>query len=188
MGKIEVWGANQKIWCLFPCFYPWTVRSESILLTLCMKAVRLNLLTNPKLTSWWHVPMIVHVTITQLGGKNLNFWVNWEIWNNYRDLSIANIARLASKKSLYVVICPSDGTYNHLTYFEEEKSMWSEPKDMVLVWHVLFYPWTVGSDSIFRTLCMKAVRLNLLTNPKLTSWWYVPMIVHVTIRQLGGKN
>ena len=48
-----------------------------------------------------------------------------QIW----DLSIAHVARLGSlkaffrslaKKYMYVVICHSDGPYNHLTYFEKK--------------------------------------------------------------------
>ena len=46
----------------------------------------------------------------------------------YKNLAIENIARLARLealfhsrvKYLYVVICASDGTYNHLTYFDEK--------------------------------------------------------------------
>ena len=43
---------------------------------------------------------------------------------------------LLSTKYLFMVICPSKRTYNHLTYFEENKSMRSKPKDTVLVFHV----------------------------------------------------
>ena len=40
------------------------------------------------------------------------------------------------KYYLRVDICPSDGIYNQLTYFEKNKSMRSELQDMVLVFHV----------------------------------------------------
>ena len=32
-----------------------------------------------------------------------------------------------------MVICPSDGIYNHLIYFEEKQKFEDEPQDMLLV-------------------------------------------------------
>ena len=118
---------------------------ESILRSLCMKAVWLNELTKVKLLRGDMCRWLYMSPSHNCKGKNQKFWVNWEIWNNYRDLAYANNVQLASlnalfsllsKKYLYVVICPSDGTYSHLTYFEENKSMRSKPKDMVLVFDV----------------------------------------------------
>ena len=36
-----------------------------------------------------------------------------------------------------MVICLSDGTYNHLTYFDKNQSIRSKPKDMVLALDVI---------------------------------------------------
>ena len=83
-------------------------------------------------------PTCHHPTIRE---RNWNFWVSWEVLSKYGDLSIANVARLGSLKAffrslaknyLYVVICHFDGTYNHLIYFEKNRSMRSEPKEMAL--------------------------------------------------------
>ena len=53
------------------------------------------------------------------------------------DLKVKLFFPLFSEKYLYVVISPSDGTYNHLTYFEKNRSMRGEPKNMVLAFDVL---------------------------------------------------
>ena len=39
---------------------------------------------------------------------------------------------MSKEISIYVVICPCDGTYNHLTYFKENKSMRSDPQSIRL--------------------------------------------------------
>ena len=79
-----------------------------------------------------------------------NFWNKYNlksIWNKYKHLAIPIDARLASLKTFFIleqrniytcmVICPCDGTYNHLTYFKKNKSMRSEPQNIGLAFEVL---------------------------------------------------
>ena len=53
------------------------------------------------------------------------------------DLHFNTFFLYLEKKYLYVVICPSDGTYNHLTYFEENDSWRSEPQNAMFAFDVL---------------------------------------------------
>ena len=59
---------------------------------------------------------------------------------------MANVARLASLGAVfsflntmypYVVICRSDGTYSHLTYFEKKQKYKSKPQHIALLLAVL---------------------------------------------------
>ena len=43
------------------------------------------------------------------------------------DLLVKAFFSSLPKKYPYVVICPSDETYNHLTYFEQESKYDAEP-------------------------------------------------------------
>ena len=130
-----------------------------------------------------------HPTIRE---RNWNFWVSREVLNKYGDLSIANVARLGSlkaffrslaKKYLYVVICHSDGTYNHLTYFEKNPSMRSEPQKMVFDFDFI----TLHLTCLCRYCERNIVKWGTENLAKLTSWWHVPLIVLVTIRQFAKE-
>ena len=72
--------------------------------------------------------------------KNVYFLNEMLNLRQIRDLTIPNVARFASlnaaffreQKYHYVVICYSDGTYNHPKYFRKNERLKSELKHMVL--------------------------------------------------------
>ena len=49
------------------------------------------------------------------------------------ELLVLTLFFSLEKKYYHVVICHSDGTYNHPTYFGKNESLRSEPNHMVLV-------------------------------------------------------
>ena len=73
-----------------------------------------------------------------------------------------------SKKYHYVVICHSNGTYNHPTYFEKNERVRSEPKHMVLEFdyfspNLMFPSWC----DIFLLERILVERVNLANQIKL---------------------
>ena len=74
------------------------------------------------------------------------------------------------KKYSRVVICISDGTYNHaVTYFAKKSN--SETRTIRYGVHIRgYYFLTTVSESILRSLWTKELLLNELTLTKL-SWW-----------------
>ena len=122
--------------------------------------------------------------------KNKYFLSEMRNLRQIRDFAISNVARFASLNAVFlswaktyhiVVICHSDGTYNHPAYFEKNESLRSEPKHMVLVFNdfppkQLFPIWCNGF------FCWKESWSNeLIQRIKLTSWLHVPLMVHLTI-------
>ena len=65
-----------------------------------------------------------------------------------------------------MVICLSDGAYNHLTYFEEKSKYEERTEDMVFEFDAIIIP-NLPSPSVH---IMKEIFLNKLTLAKLTSW------------------
>ena len=75
------------------------------------------------------------------GEKNWNFSENLTIWNKYKHLAVWNDARLASLKAFFILEQKNSYTWlyvpvtGHITIWHilgKNKSMSSEPQDMVL--------------------------------------------------------
>ena len=105
------------------------------------------------ITSWLHLQLIVHVTNWQ---KTLYFLR--EIWNLKQIKNLANrkccsiclfkhCFSFLSKKYYYVVICHSDGTYNHPKYFTKNERLRRKRKHILLVFN------DVASKLLLPTWC-----------------------------------
>ena len=67
------------------------------------------------LTSWWHVPLIVLVSIWQSFERNWNFRVSWAILNKYGNSAIGNVPRLGSLKAFFVLEQRNIDTWLYVT-------------------------------------------------------------------------
>ena len=115
------------------------------------------------------------------------FQTNIRIWESkilldFLDYRFFSILR---QKYLYVVICASDGTYNHVIFFDEKLNYEDQPKGMVLEFDILTHNGRVWMNVEHHYL--KQVLYNESIQAKLTSWWHVPLIVQITIRQLRNN-
>ena len=77
--------------------------------------ILLNQLTLAILTSWWHVPLIVLVSIWQSFERNWNFRVSWAILNKYGNSAIGNVPRLGSLKAFFVLEQRNIDTWLYVT-------------------------------------------------------------------------
>ena len=126
------------------CFNPKTILSD-LTSHLFFETNVVERVNSGKLVSWWHVPLIVHVTIWQFR-VNLNFWENWAIWNKYKHLAIPNDARLEILKDFFILEQRNIYTWlyvsvtGHITIWHilrKNKSMRSEPQNICHAFDVL---------------------------------------------------
>ena len=110
-------------------------------------------LTLPKLTSWWHVTLIIHFTIWQIAIEIEISGRDEKYLNKYGNLEIANVNQIFfgyqwAKKYWYVVICPSDETYNHLANLKK-KSKYDKRTTKYCGPVRCYKPYTTVSESMF---------------------------------------
>ena len=131
----------------------------------------------------------LYMSPSKNSGKELKFLRELSNLKQINHLVIPNDARLDSLKAFFIleqrniytcmVICPCDGTYNHLTYFKKNKSMRSKPQNIALAFDVL----TPKLSCLIRfdQLIFQTNVVERVNSGQIVSWWHVPLIVHATI-------
>ena len=112
----------------------------------------MNEVTLAKLTSWWHVPLIVLVTIRHFVERNWNFRVSWEVLNKYGNLSIANVAWLGCVKAFVRSWGKNIYAWLYVT-LTGPKEMVLEPKEMALEFDSITPRLYVSESMLFEKYC-----------------------------------